>query len=927
MWEIYAYQNADSLLGVLNAGAAIHASGDYAAVLAAVAWFGFVAAMIAYVFAPHKLQGWQWLATVLLVFGVLVVPKVTVGVVDKTGGSPVKVVDNVPLGAALLISVTSTIGHTLTTLFETVFQTIPGIGALPSELTYQQHGLLFGHRLIRETGAVVFQDPGYRADLINFLHNCTSYDLIDGTLQASTFSMSDNVWPLIGSPNPARFTTVTAPAGTVDIDTCPNAYQSLNTRLPAQLQRIQGRLAFQLNPTLPAPVAAAVISAQVQQAYIKNGIADASATAADLIRQNAMLNAIADTSAVVGQKVNDPAAMVLAVGRAQAVAQQNATWLNDGKVAEQSLPVLRNVIEAVSYAMFPLFVLLLLLTSGRETVQAVKGYATILIWIQLWPPLFAVLNYMASVYAAFDLAAAADLGTGAKALALQTSSVIYSRTISGEAIVGYLSITVPFIAWAALKRMENFGTVLAGGLSGLQATLSGATSAAAVGNAAMGNVTMDQMQLAPVRTSAFMRSWQNDLSGNTFTGSVLSGRTAVNMLRNQGFASRTVSVQVSEDHVQDASRQVAAARSDAVAANSERSAVLAEAFTKGMSKLRATRNSSGETSSSFEQLGDTLTKIDQISKSVAENHNLTQAQVVRLGLGAAGNIGYGGKFGTAKGGVSANAGLEKAYMSGLSASEQRAMASLTSDQIAAFKQFGDRVSRDRNYANLISQDSREAQEFSSRLTSTVAFAERAEAALSERTAFAERISSAFRSGEAISLDVAQDPYNMEMALRYAEQYGGNSESARAMMDAELARRSLGPNRAFSDGTALPSTFGGVTDIYRASATATASSRDIASQHQANDSEVRLYRTEMPHAKPDPIRSSLRTDIHVEGERIRTGAQADRDAFEKKSEIVETPDGTLASKRSLLKNAGKQVLKDGEVTMGNAVDTVKDLLRK
>ena len=45
---------------------------------------------------PEKLQGWKWLATVVLVFSVLIVPKVTVGIVDKTGGSAVKVVDNVP---------------------------------------------------------------------------------------------------------------------------------------------------------------------------------------------------------------------------------------------------------------------------------------------------------------------------------------------------------------------------------------------------------------------------------------------------------------------------------------------------------------------------------------------------------------------------------------------------------------------------------------------------------------------------------------------------------------------------------------------------------------------------------------------------------------------------------------------------------------
>ena len=593
---------------------------------------------------PRSCRAGSGSATVLLVFSVLIVPRVTVGIVDKTGGSAVKVVANVPFGVAMLGSITSTIGHTLTGLFETAFQVIPGVGGLPSELTYEKNGLMFGNRLIRDTGSVVFQDPNFRTDLINYIHNCTMYDLIDGTVDPGTFSGSDDVWTLMGTPNPARFTTLTGAGGAVTVDTCPNAYTNLNGRLPAQITRIQGKLAFQLNPTLPSAAAAGAIAGQIQQAYVKNSIANAAATAADLIRQNAVLNAINDTSSIIGQKVNDPASMVLAVGRAQAVAQQNATWLNYGKVAEQALPVFRNVIEAVTYALFPLLVLLLLLTSGRETMIAFKGYAAILIWIQLWPPLYAVLNYMASIYAAYDLAAAADLGTGAKALSLQTASTIYSRAISGEAVVGYLAISIPFIAWAALKRMENFGTALVGGLSGLQGMLSGSTGAAAVGNVNMGNVAMDQMQLAPNRTSAFMSSWQNDLSGNTFSSNALTGRTAVSLLRNQGYASRVVSMRVSEQDVQDASRQVDAARGEAVAASTERSAVLSEAFSRGLSKLRSTRNTTGSTSSSFEQLGQTLNRLDQITKSVAESTGLTQSQVARIAIGAAGHVRHRRRF-------------------------------------------------------------------------------------------------------------------------------------------------------------------------------------------------------------------------------------------------------------------------------------------
>jgi conjugal transfer mating pair stabilization protein TraG len=516
------------------------------------------------------------------------------------------------------------------------------------------------------------------------------------------------VWALMSKPNPARFSTITGGGGAVTVDTCPNVYTNLNRRLPAQITRIQGKLAFQLNPTLPSAAATAAIAGQIQQAYLKNSIATAAATAADLIRQNAVLNAINDTSNIIGQKVNDPASMVLAVGRAQAVAQQNATWLNYGKVAEQALPVFRNVIEAITYALFPLFVLLLLLTSGRETMIAFKGYAAILIWIQLWPPLYAVLNYMASIYAAYDLAAAADLGTGAKALSLQTASTIYSRAISGEAIVGYLAISIPFIAWAALKRMENFGTALVGGLSGLQGMLSGSTGSAAVGNVNMGNVAMDQLQLAPNRTSAFMSSWQNDLTGNTVSSNALTGRTAVSLLRNQGFASRVVSMRVSEQDVTEASRQADAARSEAVSATQDRSAALTEAFSRGLTKLRSARSSSGSSSSSFEQFGETMNRLDQITKSVADSTGLSQSQVARIAFGASGHLGLN----TAFAGAQANANAEKTYLSSLSDDQRKVLGSMSSDQIAEFKQFGDRVSRDASMVNAIANDSREAREMS-----------------------------------------------------------------------------------------------------------------------------------------------------------------------------------------------------------------------
>lgn len=934
MWEIFAYHNSESLYGIFNAIAAIRGSSTYLAALGGVAFCGFIAALLAYAFAPQKLQGWQWLATVVLVYSVLFVPRVTVGIVDKTGGSPVRIVDNVPFGLAMFGGMTSTIGNTLTELFETAFQVIPGTAGLPSELTYQRSGLMFGNRMVREASRVVFPDPNFRTDLLNFIHNCTMYDLIDGTVNPATFATSTDVWPLMSTPNPARFSTITDASGTVDTATCPDVYTSLDSRIPAQVTRMEGTLAFRMNPTLPAAAASAAIAGQIQQAYIKNNIAAAAATSADIIRQNAVINAINDTSQLTGQKTNDPASMMLAVGRAQATAQTNSTWINNGKLAEQALPVIRNVVEAITYALFPILVMLLFLTSGRETMMALKNYLIVLIWIQLWPPLYAVLNYMACIYAALDLSAAAELGGGLKGLSLLTSSSIYSNAISAEAVVGWLTMTIPFIAWAAVKRMETFGSALVGGISSLQSNVASATAAAAAGNVSMGNISMDQMQLAPNRTSAFMSSMQSDLTGNTFSTNALTGVSAVNMLRNQGFASRVVKVSIGDQEVTEANKSADAAHSEATAAIAERSAVLADIFSRGTAKLDAQRDSRGDASSSYKEVGEGLDHLKQITDQVASKTGLSQQQVAQIAFGAAGHAGLnvGKKGGLFNGGAEIKASAGKDYRTGISAEEQKVMSHLSQDQLAEFKKFGERITHDNSVLKTIARDNREASELSSRLATTTSRTQRAEANYAERIAYAERLSSARESGESISIDIAADPHNIEMFRRYAEQYGGNSASARALMDSELARQAFRPTRVFTDGTAVPMSFQDSKDRYQLQRTDASVNPDIDSQNQTNRGAVEQRGT--PIATPRealPAGSSkaeaVPQTISDADMQIREKVNGAPEQFNKSTGITTDGHGTPQTRRSLLLDTASQVGQDAANTLENAKDLVKDMLKK
>src|SRR5262245_65569081 len=103
--------------------------------------------------------------------------------------------------------------------------------------------------------------------------------------------------------------------------------------------------------------------------------------------------------------------MMLATARANASASMNSSYLVMGKVAEQALPLVRNVIEAIIYAVFPFVFLLFLLAQGRGLGLAIKSFVLSLVWIQLWPPLYAILNYVATLASAKNLEAAARMGT------------------------------------------------------------------------------------------------------------------------------------------------------------------------------------------------------------------------------------------------------------------------------------------------------------------------------------------------------------------------------------------------------------------------------------------------------------------------------------------------------------------------------------
>lgn len=938
MWEIWAYQDADALAGIFNAISAVVGSQDYLSAIGLVAFVGFVVAFVAYVFAPERLIGWKWLGTVVFVYSILFLPRDSVQIIDRTSTNPPQVIGNVPLGVAVFGGITSQIGYVLTNLFETAFQTLPGPGSLPAELSYQRNGIMFGARLVKYTRNLTFLSPQFRTDLIAYIDNCVKYDLLDGTIDPQLFSQSDDVWSLMGNTNPARLTPITTAPGNSTVVPCNTAYPILNAEATAQAGLMQSRLGQQLNPTLTAAAASAAIGTQLEAAYAKNALATAGRNAAQLILQNAMINAINDTSGIVGQRTSDPASLLLSMGRAQAVAQTNASWMNFGKVAEDALPLIRNTIEAIVYALFPIMLLVLFLTSGAQTIMALKSYAMTLMWVQLWPPVYAILNYMASLAAADKLAAAANVGGGATAMSLSTASSVYSTAISAEAVVGYLVMSVPAIAWAALKGMHSIGQAAFTGTSSLQSTVGAATSGAASGNMSLGNISMDQMALAPNRSSAFMATWQDDRTGNTFRTNAF-GREAVDMLSNNGFASRIVSHKVSSNDVKEASKAVEAAQADVVSAQRERAATLTSLLSKGVSALSSTRTSDGSSSGGSEEWGQSVQDLSKITSSRGRELGVGENQVAnvgfRLALSAAGKTGgkkeNGGGL-TLKG---SNGNLGKDYLAQFSEGDRKIAQNLSSADVGAFSRFADRSSRDHSFVSLIASDSSQSEGLSAQLATRTAQAQRAEAALNERVSFAQRVSEANERGESISIDMARDPYFADMMMMYANDYGHNPQSAQVMMDAELARNALGPTPTFgagrfADGSAVPQGLGDVRALNAGHRHAPQFNPAIDGQNAADRGTVRgkgpaLAAGASPGTAPAPgsAAEKFRQGVSTASDAVRNVAKHDVGRYEADHGVVRDADGRASTSDSQVKSLVRQVDRDAVHTYENVKGWAKE----
>jgi conjugal transfer mating pair stabilization protein TraG len=141
MYELIVIGGGEYFVDIFNGLAMVIGSGDYLNIVKIASSLAFIIAICNSALAGSLLDSTKWFITTFIIIQLLLYPKATIHVTDKTNptlrGAKI---DNVPFVIAYTASTASKIGYSLTKQFEVAY-------SLPDDLKYSQNGMIFGINL------------------------------------------------------------------------------------------------------------------------------------------------------------------------------------------------------------------------------------------------------------------------------------------------------------------------------------------------------------------------------------------------------------------------------------------------------------------------------------------------------------------------------------------------------------------------------------------------------------------------------------------------------------------------------------------------------------------------------------------------------------------------------------------------------------
>ena len=163
--EITILDGAEVLYQAFQAVSAFVKNDTWFSLIKIAEFIGVLMAAIVYIKGQDIRTFFYWLIGFVLINALLLTPKERIVIRDLANPTIVKVVDNVPLGVAFPLFLSTNIGNSIARTYDMFFST-------PNDLKYTQTGLLFGQRLLEESFYIKPTNDKLGTNLNNYIQSC-----------------------------------------------------------------------------------------------------------------------------------------------------------------------------------------------------------------------------------------------------------------------------------------------------------------------------------------------------------------------------------------------------------------------------------------------------------------------------------------------------------------------------------------------------------------------------------------------------------------------------------------------------------------------------------------------------------------------------------------------------------------------------------
>lgn len=629
--DIIVFGNGSMFALLFNAIAACMNGAVYKDLLRMTSCVVAVLLMIQYSQSRQILLFSKYFMTCFLLFHLLFTPKVAVVIDDKISDLQYAVA-HVPIGLAMMAHVSTHVGAALTDIMESNF-------SLPDDLRYNRSGYIMAGSLMHNATQFQSVDPTFQANLASFMKQCVFYDLYLKKYTLKALIHSDDVWAFLNShkPSPARLFRYRASGD----DTVPNKNEAVPASDDSEKKGdndalISCREGMQRFQQQWGTVTTSSAHAYTHWLHADSKKADTGrlitalgasyqyllgvSTQADKIMQQVILaNAFRDAAAYGGLPGAHSSVARYAFSKADA--QKQLTSVTVGMLAYKYLPVAKNCLACLLFAGF-IFVFFMALLPGKA--RHMRDYFLLLLWIEFWPPIYALLNFMMTAYAQHQLSNIAD------PLSLSALGSLSAESGDIAALAGYMSLSVPMLSWYFVKFSEFTITQFAGQMGGLlQGAASGAANEAISGNLSMGNTHFANH--SAFNTSAFQTNTSASLNMGSLSKESIFGSkmqyTPSGQTRLPLFVKPNITDAVSSSLGHAADRHASLAESESNTVSKSISSVLGN--TLSLADQYNASTSSGETfsathSASHQQV---LSQLHNVVSRAAQHHSVSESDL------------------------------------------------------------------------------------------------------------------------------------------------------------------------------------------------------------------------------------------------------------------------------------------------------------